>query len=146
MYIRKSSRTYKGKTYINYVLVESTLTPKGPRQKIICSLGDLRPRPQADWLELAHKLSSALSGQADLLANQAPDPELRDLVAKVQSGRSTSPMLPARQPVPADSDLIAVHVDQVRTEESREAGPVHAGYQFWGTSGPGRNPRPSRPQ
>src|SRR5450755_813943 len=131
MYIRKSSRTYKGKTYINYVLVESTLTPKGPRQKIICSLGDLRPRPQADWLELAHKLSSALSGQADLLANQAPDPELRELVAKVQSGRSTSPTLPTRQPVPADSDLIAVHADQVRTEESREAGPVHAGYQFW---------------
>jgi len=43
MYIRKSSRTYKGKTYSNYVLVESVLTPKGPRQKIICSLGDLRP-------------------------------------------------------------------------------------------------------
>ena len=52
MYIRKSSRTYKGKTYSNYVLVESVLTPKGPRQKIICSLGDLRPRPQAEWLAL----------------------------------------------------------------------------------------------
>ena len=50
MYIRKSSRTYKGKTYSNYVLVESVLTPKGPRQKIICSLGDLHPRPQAEWL------------------------------------------------------------------------------------------------
>ena len=24
-----------------------------------------------------------------------------------------------------------MHVDQVRTEESREAGPVHVGYQFW---------------
>jgi hypothetical protein len=53
MYIRKSSRTTKGKTYFNYVLVESVLTPRGPRQKVICSLGDLRPRPQADWLALA---------------------------------------------------------------------------------------------
>src|ERR1035437_3386905 len=88
MYIRKSSRTYKGKTYSNYVLVESVLTPKGPRQKIICSLGDLRPRPQAEWLALAHKLNSALSGQADLLAGQAPDPELQVLLAKVQSARS----------------------------------------------------------
>ncbi len=26
---------------------------------------------------------------------------------------------------------MAVHIDQVRTEESREAGPVHVGYQFW---------------
>lgn len=125
MYIRKSSRTTKGKTYTNYVLVESVLTPKGPRQKVICSLGDLRPRPQADWLALAHKLSSALSGQADLLAPQAPDPELQALVAKVQSAQSHSVA-----PV-ANSDVLAVHVDQVRAEESREAGPVHVGYQFW---------------
>ncbi len=122
MYIRKSSRTYKGRTYSNYVLVESVVTPKGPRQKIICSLGDLRPRPQAEWLELAHKLTSALSGQADLLVPQAPDPELQELLAKVQS---------ASPPSPAASDRLAVHVDQVRTEESREAGAVHAGYQFW---------------
>jgi hypothetical protein len=99
--------------------------PKGPRQKVICSLGDLRPRPQADWLSLAHKLSSALSGQADLLAAQPPDPELQALVAKVQSAQS-----PAVAPL-SNSDLLAVHVDQVRAEESREAGPVHAGYQFW---------------
>ena len=124
MYIRKSSRTYKGKTYSNYVLVESVLTPNGPRQKIICSLGDLRPRPQAEWLELAHKLTSALSGQSDLLAVQSPDSELQELLAKVQSAAPPSP--PA-----AATDLLSVHVDQVRSEESREAGPVHAGYQFW---------------
>jgi transposase len=125
MYIRKSSRTTKGKTYFNYVLVESVLTPNGPRQKVICSLGDLRPRPQADWLALAHKLTSALSGQSDLLAAQAPDPELQELVAKVQSAQP-----PSLAPV-SNSDLLAVHVDQVRAEESREAGPVHVGYQFW---------------
>jgi transposase len=125
MYIRKSSRTTKSKTYFNYVLVESVLTPKGPRQKVICSLGDLRPRPQADWLALAHKLTSALSGQADLLTSQAPDPELQALVTKVQSAHPSS-----LAPV-SNSDLLSVHVDEVRTEESREAGPVHVGYQFW---------------
>ena len=42
------------------------------------------------------------------------------------------PAATPRLPRPAaNSDLLAVHVDQVRTEESREAGPVHAGYQFW---------------
>ncbi len=125
MFIRKSSRTANGKTYFNYLLVESVLTPKGPRQKVICSLGDLRPRPQADWLALAHKLTSALSGQADLLAPQAPDPELQALVAKLRSAPSPS-VAPA-----SHSDLLTVHVDQVRAEESREAGPVHVGYQFW---------------
>src|ERR1017187_2116880 len=131
MYIRQSSRTYKGKTYINYVLVESILTPKGPRQKIICSLGDLRPRPHAEWVGLAHKLSSALSGQADLLDTPAPDSEWQDLLAKVQSAAPPSWATDATHPAAANSDLLAVHVDQVRTEESREAGPVHAGYQFW---------------
>lgn len=119
MYIRKSSRTYKGKTYSNYVLVESVLTPHGPRQKIVCSLGDLRPRPQAEWLALAHKLTSALSGQADLLTTNSADPELQQILDKVHFA------------TPPASDLLSVHVDQVRTEESREAGPVHAGYQFW---------------
>src|ERR1039457_4129107 len=166
MYIRQSSRTYKGRTYINYVLVESILTPKGPRQKIICSLGDLRPRPHAEWLALAHKLSSpfsrpaappppaappsatrprphaewlalahklssALSGQADLLDTPAPDSEWQDLLAKVQSAAPPSLPADAAHPTAANSDLLAVPVDQVRTEESREAGPVHAGYQFW---------------
>jgi len=131
MYIRKSSRTYNGKTYFNYVLVESVLTPKGPRQKIICSLGDLRPRPRVEWLDLAHKLASALSGQPDLLAGQAPDPELEQLVAKVNSAAPPPRSRQLTQPAAAESNLVAVHIDQVRTEESREAGPVHVGYQFW---------------
>jgi len=46
MYIRKSSRTYNGKIYTNFVLVESVVTPKGPRQKTICSLGVAQARPQ----------------------------------------------------------------------------------------------------
>ena len=67
MYIRKSIRSYKGKTYTNYVLVESVHTPQGPRQKSICSLGDLGPRPREDWLDLARKIEDSLSGQSDLL-------------------------------------------------------------------------------
>ena len=67
MYIRKSSRLHNGKTYTNHVLVESVMTPKGPRQKTICSLGDLGPRPREDWLKLARKIEDALSGQHDLL-------------------------------------------------------------------------------
>jgi len=51
MYIRKSIRSYKGATYTNYVLVESVHTAKGPRQRAICSLGDLSPRPALDVLE-----------------------------------------------------------------------------------------------
>lgn len=125
MYIRKASRTYKGKTYSHYLLVASVLTPQGPRQKVICSLGDLSPRPREEWLQLAHKLESALRGQPELLPAE-PDLELQGLVAKVQrDGRRSQPAA-AQAP-----ELVAVHTDQVQTECPREAGPVHVGYQFW---------------
>ena len=67
MYIRKSTRPYKGRTYTNYVLVESVQTPKGPRQKTICSLGDLGPRPREEWLSLTRKIEDALLGQGRLV-------------------------------------------------------------------------------
>jgi hypothetical protein len=71
MYIRKSTRKYKGKTYTNYLLVESVHTPKGPRQRSICSLGNLAPAPAEEWLALAHRLESALRGQLPLDASDA---------------------------------------------------------------------------
>jgi transposase len=127
MYIRKASRTYKGKIYSNYLLVESVVTPKGPRQKIICSLGDLSPRSREEWLALAHKLESALSGQQQL-PGTSPDTELSGLLEKI---RSSAPVLPIPPPVAATGELLSVCVDGVRCEQSREAGPVHVGYQFW---------------
>ena len=80
MYIRKTVRRYKDKTYVNYLLVESVLTDKGPRQKVICSLGDLSPRPPEQWLALARKLQDALTGQLSLPGLADDDPELRQLV------------------------------------------------------------------
>lgn len=135
MYIRKASRTYKGKTYFNYLLVESHLTPKGPRQKIICSLGDLSPRPKEQWLELARKLENALTGQQDLFASASPDPELETLVAKLKAGprrrRAQQDQQALAASVEPGEEKIAVLTGAVRSEQSREAGPVHVGYQFW---------------
>lgn len=127
MYIRKSSRTYKGKTYSNFVLVESILTPKGPRQRAICSLGDLSPRPRQEWLRIANKLRDALTGQASLLPEDPPTPELTSILQRLPT---QPPLFPAANPEPA-ADLVAVHTDQVRVEEAREAGPVHVGHAFW---------------
>ena len=57
MYMRKTTKTVKGKVYKNCLLVESVMTPKGLRQKTICSLGHLKPRPKEEWLRLAKKVS-----------------------------------------------------------------------------------------
>src|SRR5260370_36175019 len=82
MYLRKSIRSYKDGSYLNYLLVESIHTAKGPRQKTVCSLGDLGPRPRAEWLKLAHKIEDALVGQADLL-----DPADGEVAAILRRGK-----------------------------------------------------------
>jgi transposase len=131
MYIRKSIRSYKDATYTNYVLVESIHTPKGPRQRTVCSLGDLSPRPRADWLKLARKIEDALVGQADLL--DAADGEVATIVQRVKARREIktgSVAEPTASPG-AGGGLIKVDRSRVSTERHREAGPVHVGYQFW---------------
>jgi transposase len=124
MYIRKSTRSYKGRTYTNYVLVESAQTPKGPRQKAVCSLGDLSPRPREEWLKLTRKIEDALLGQ-ERLVDQG-DAEVAAIVRQVRERRENAP------PEPADSaELITVDPSRVTTEQHREAGSSHVGYQFW---------------
>ncbi len=120
MYIRKSTRRYKDKTYSNYVLVESVHTEKGPRQKAVCSLGDLGPKPRQEWLAMARKIENALLGQPDLLE---ADPEADGIVQRIKARR--------RKAAPRAADVIAVEASRVTTERHREAGPVHVGHQFW---------------
>ena len=131
MYIRKSTRSYKGRTYTNYVLVESVQTPKGPRQRTICSLGDLSPRPRQEWLKLAHKIEAALVGQGDLLETP-DDSEVAAIVDRVRARRQPkNDVRPRSARRAASGPTIAVDAGRVSTERHREAGPVHVGHQFW---------------
>jgi transposase len=124
MYIRKSTRSYKGRTYTNYVLVESAQTPKGPRQKSVCSLGDLSPRPREEWLKLTRKIEDALLGQERLV--DRGDAEVAAIVRQVRERRENAPLQPS-----GSAELITVDPSRVTTEQHREAGPIHVGYQFW---------------
>ncbi len=121
MYIRKSTRTYKGKTYTNYLLVESIQTPKGPRQRTICSLGSLEPGPVEDWLGLAHKLESALRGQGSLPESSE---ELKSWAEKARQSSS-------RSDCGRSGSTITVATDDIDMEQAREAGPEHVGHQLW---------------
>src|SRR6184192_3765614 len=122
MYIRKSTRTYKGKTYTNHLLVESVQTAKGPRQRTICSLGSLEPAPAEDWRGLAHKLQSALRGQESLSGSST---EIQEWVEKARNKKKSTGS-------DGDRSTVTVEPDKVQVEQAREAGPVHVGHQFWG--------------
>ena len=116
MYIRKTKRVYKGKTYTNHLLVESVMTPQGPRQRTVCSLGNLEPAPREQWRALAHKLKAALEGQDALFGQKE---ELEPFIERVRKGRKGQPA------------AIVVDPDRIETEKHREAGPVHVGHQLW---------------
>jgi len=126
MYIRKTTKTHKGKTYTNFLLVESVHTPKGPRQRIICSLGSLAPAPREQWRDLAHRLEASLQGQSSL---PPADPRVEALAEQARRGRRPrAELLPAG---PQASATIPVDAERVTVEAAREAGPVHVGHQMW---------------
>ena len=121
MYIRKNTRKHKGKTYTNYLLVESVQTPKGPRQRTICSLGNLEPAPQEEWLALAHRLEASLQGQLSMGASQV---DINEIVAKARRWKRRTHFVDPGSVIEVDSDRVDI-------EEAREAGPVHVGHQIW---------------
>jgi len=125
MYIRKTTRSYKGKTYTNHLLVESVQTPHGPRQRTICSLGSLEPAPSEQWLALAHKLEACLQGQVDLPTSPV---DLEPLAEKAKKGKQRTAVAPSTSALEIDSDRVA-------TEPPRAAGPVYVGHQIWNELG-----------
>jgi transposase len=129
MYIRKSTRTYKGKTYTNHLLVESVQTAKGPRQRTICSLGSLEPAPAEDWLGLAHKLQSALRGQKFLSASAT---EIQEGEERAHKQKKTTVQSEG------DRSTVTVDPDRIQIEQAREAGPVYVGHQLWSQLGMNR--------
>jgi len=125
MYIRQNKRFYKGKVYTNHLLVESVLTPKGPRQRTVCSLGGLEPAPRDQWLALARKMEAALQGQLSL---QGQGVGTETVIERAREGRKR----PKRsEAMSGQSGIIAIDTDRVETEQQREAGPVHVGHQMW---------------
>ena len=126
MYLRKSTRKYKDKTYTSYLLVESVSTPKGPRQKTICSLGDLSPKPREQWLHIARRMHAALASQYALFDEPPEVREVLDTARARSHRRASSPgarnlripvetdhpfqckpitdSIPSRSPIPVDAD------------------------------------------
>ena len=120
MYIRKTTKISKGTTYTHYLLVESVHTPKGPRQRTICSLGSLGPGPLEQWHALARKVEASLAGQRSLEPTALP---IELLVDKAPPG--------PQRPGPSTEQGTPVDPEQVALEEAREAGPMHVGHQMW---------------
>ncbi|MBI5445739.1 MAG: IS1634 family transposase [Deltaproteobacteria bacterium] len=126
MFIKRTTKHVKGKPYHNHLLVESVQTPKGPRHRVICSLGRLDPGPPEQWLALARRIEAALAGQTSLYSEKP----VEELIVKVRS-HSAQPRSGVGPEEEAAPHVVGVLTDGVRTEQVREAGPVHVGHEMW---------------
>ena len=128
MFVRKTTKKDKGRTYTNYVLVESVRTEKGPRQKSVCSLGSLKPRPKEQWLSLAQRVQDALIGQMRV---EGFGEEIEAIVRKVKN-KGEKKINPRRNLQKIEEEIVSVNPKKIKVEKPRQAGHLHAGIHFWG--------------
>lgn len=124
MFLREKTKKRGAKVYTYYQLVESYYTPRGPRQRVVVSLGDLSPRPRDEWLKLVRQVEAALSGQMDLTVEEVGE-EAHAIAERVRRKRKE-----AIQPKEED-DVVSIHLNGVRTTKPRELGPAYVGVTFW---------------
>ena len=124
MFIKKNTTKKNGKTYTNYLLVESLHTEQGPRHKVIASLGNLKSAPAEHWHQLARKVERALAGQLSLV----DEPEVATIVDKARDRQSIETTVKEEEEPVSDAQI---NIDKITIEEPREAGTIHVGHQTW---------------
>lgn len=130
MFIKKSISKYGNKTYTSHLLVESVVTPAGPRHRTICNLGKMDPGPKEEWLALAERIQAALGGQPSLF----PDPRVDQAVVRIRERQAKGGDAESTEPLSGETavpDVVPVRTSGVKCQDLRKAGPIHVGHQMW---------------
>ncbi len=107
MFLRRHERSKDGKDHIYWSLVETVRTPDGPRQRRLCSLGELNSSAQARWLKTIEVFNEqGESHQLKLFPSDVEPPE-------------------------EDAGVARVRLDQVRLDRSRRFGDRFLGLELW---------------
>ncbi len=107
MYLRELRPKKDGKEHSYWSLVETVRTPEGPRQRTVCSLGELNTSAQARWQKtIAVFNEQGESRQLKLFPSQVEPPENDPSVARVL-------------------------LNKVRLERARQLGPCFLGLELW---------------
>ena len=126
MYIVASTRKVEGKRYTYYNLVEGVRTPKGPRHRVVLSLGKLEAVPPDRIRLLGRLIDQRLRGQIRLLPPESEDPRLQ------QEAERIATLVVARQAeTSAGGEPVAIHMDSVAAGEAVALGPIAVGYGMW---------------
>jgi transposase len=107
MFLRPHARSKDGKDHTYWSLVETVRTPRGPRQRTLCYLGELNSSAQARWLKTV-----------EVFNEQGESQQLK--------------LFPAHVAPPADDpQVVRVLVHRVRLERTRQFGACWLGWELW---------------
>jgi transposase len=107
MFLRPNHRKKDGKEHTYWSLVETVRTPDGPRQRMLCHLGELNGSAQARWLKTIEVFNAdGESRQLKLFPSEIEAPE-------------------------NDVDVARVQIQKVRLERVREFGTCFLGLELW---------------
>lgn len=107
MFLRPNRRKKDGKEHTYWSLVETVRTRQGPRQKLLCHLGELNHSAQSRWLKTV-----------EVFNEQGESEQLK--------------LFPSQVEVPADDPEVArVLVNRVRLERTRQFGACWLGWELW---------------
>ncbi|MCL4486041.1 MAG: hypothetical protein M1537_06915, partial [Nitrospirae bacterium] len=135
MFIRTCKNKKKnGKVYRSHQLVETLQTEKGPRTRILFSLGRLDLEP-GRIKELEALFRERLEGTPPPKTEIpglvfTPDPELVAIVEAAMRGDLT-PGKKEKTPVPRPTGRAALDPDSLQTEENRSLGPEILAVDAW---------------
>ncbi len=135
MFIKKTTKTVNNKKYYNYLLLESVSTDKGPRHKVICSLGNLKEFiDTANLLETARKVEKVLSG----LTLFESDPLVDFIVDKAQintndknAEKPTKSTLSNTESVNDKPEFAVIDTKSIKLDNACEGGSIHVAHQMW---------------
>jgi transposase len=126
MYIVPSTRKVDGKRYTYYNLVEGVRTAKGPRQRVVLSLGKLDAVPPERIKLLGRLIDQRLRGQIRLLPPESEDPLLQQ-----EAERIARLVVERQAETERAGEPVAVHIDSVTAGEAVALGPIAVGRGMW---------------
>jgi len=107
MFLRQHSRFKDGKDHIYWSLMETVRTDNGPRQRLLCYLGELNSSQNKSWRKIVSVFNK--EGEEEQLA-----------------------LFPSDIAPEEDSeDIVKIDLKSVKLERAREFGTVYVGLELW---------------
>jgi transposase len=117
MFLRRFHKRKNGKAHVYWALVETYRTAKGPRQRIVSYLGELKESERSGWAQLAAKLDGNANEQetsTDIQRSLFDPPARHD---EVDARFGSQPVL--------------VDLKGIRLERSRDFGDIWLAWGLW---------------